>query len=147
LGCRGGTKSTEPFKKISLTGDFKCKTLRINDVTLMNLVMSARGEKGDMLDINPVNLNIFGGTGKGNIHVDLTGPSPHYRVIYRLNQVRLEDLFELYSLKKIPPKTIEGPINFSADLTAMGKSADEVKRSLNGDQGERIRLWLNRQPN
>jgi len=28
---------------------------------------------------------------------------------------------------------MEGPVNFSADLTAKGKSADEVKRSLNGD--------------
>jgi hypothetical protein len=28
---------------------------------------------------------------------------------------------------------MEGPVNFSADLTAKEKSADEVKRSLNGD--------------
>ena len=143
LGMPGGTNSTEPFKKISLTGDFKCKMLRINDVTLMNLVMSARGEKG-IFDIDPFGMNIAGGTGSGNIHVDLTGPSPYFRVIYRLNQVGLEGLFDLYSLKKIPPKTIEGPINFSADLTAMGKSADEVKRSLNGDlslNGENLMLY------
>jgi AsmA protein len=76
--------------------------------------------------------------------VDLTGPSPNYRVIYSLNRVRIEDLFELYSLKKIPPKTIEGLIDFSADLTAMGKSADEVKRSLNGNlslNGENLMLY------
>ena len=138
-----GTNSADPFQKITLTGDIKCKNLRINDVTLMNLVMSARGERG-ILDVNPVSLNIFGGTGKGNIHVDLTGPSPHYRVIYSLNQVGLEDLLDLYSLKKIPPKTIEGPINFSADLTAMGTSADAVKRSLNGHlslDGENLMLY------
>ena len=138
-----GTDSLEPFKDISFTGDIRCKTLKIYNFTLMNLVMSATGEKG-ILDINPVSMNIFGGTGTGNIHVDLTGPSPHYRVIYSLNRVRIEDLLELYSLKKIPPKTIEGPINFSADLTAMGKSADEVKRSLNGDlslNGENLMLY------
>jgi hypothetical protein len=28
---------------------------------------------------------------------------------------------------------MEGPVHFSADLTAKGKSADEVKRSLNSD--------------
>jgi hypothetical protein len=88
-------------------------------------------------------MNISGGTGNGSIHVDLTGPSPHYRVIYNLNRVRIEDLFDLYSLKKIPPKTIEGPVNFSADLTAIGKSADELKRSLNGNlslNGENLML-------
>lgn len=138
-----GTSTTDPFQKISLTGDIKCKTLRIYDVTLVDLVMSARGEKG-VIDINPVSLNIFGGTGNGNIHVDPSGPRPHYRVIYRLNQVGLEGLISLYAREKIPPKTIEGPIDLSADLTAMGKSADEVKRSLNGDlslNGENLMLY------
>jgi uncharacterized protein involved in outer membrane biogenesis len=138
-----GTDRLEPFKNITFTGDTRCKTLKIHNFTLMDLVMSATGEKG-ILDINPVNMNIFGGTGNGSIHVDLTGPSPHYRVIYSLKRVRIEDLLELYSLKKIPPKTIEGPINFSADLTATGKSADEVKRSLNGNlslNGENLMLY------
>jgi uncharacterized protein involved in outer membrane biogenesis len=138
-----GTDNLDPFKNISFTGDIRCKTLKIYNFTLMNLVMSATGQKG-IFDIKPVSMNIFGGTGNGNVHVDLTGPSPHYTVIYSLNRVRIEDLLELYSLKKIPPKTVEGPINFSADLTAIGKSADEVKRSLNGDlslNGENLMLY------
>ena len=138
-----GTDSSEPFKNISFTGDIRCKILKIYNVTLMNLVMRAAGEKG-ILDINPVSMNIFGGTGNGSIHVDLTGSSPHYRVIYTLNRVRIEELLQQYSLKKIPRKTIEGPVNFSADLTAMGKSADEVKRSLNGNlslNGENLMLY------
>jgi len=138
-----GTDGAEPFKKISFTGDTRCKTLKIYNFTLTNLVMSATGGKG-ILDINPVSMNIFGGTGNGSIHVDMTGSSPHYRVIYTLNRVRIEELLQQYSLKKIPRKTIEGPVNFSADLTAMGKSADEVKRSLNGNlslNGENLMLY------
>jgi AsmA protein len=139
----GGTDSSEPFKNISFTGDIRCKILKIYNVTLMNLVMRAAGEKG-ILDINPVSMNIFGGTGNGSIHVDMTGSSPHYRVIYTLNRVRIEELLQQYSFKKIPRKTIEGPVNLSADLTAMGKSADEVKRSLNGNlslNGENLMLY------
>jgi len=139
----GGTDSSEPFKNISFTGDIRCKILKIYNVTLMNLVMRAAGEKG-ILDINPVSMNIFGGTGNGSIHVDMTGSSPHYRVIYTLNRVRIEELLQQYSLKKFPRKTIEGPVNFSADLTAMGKNADEVKRSLNGNlslNGENLMLY------
>jgi len=139
----GGTDSSEPFKNISFTGDIRCKILKIYNVTLMNLVMRAAGEK-EILDINPVSMNIFGGTGDGSVHVDLTGSSPYYRVIYTLNRVRIEELLQQYSLKKFPRKTIEGPVNFSADLTAMGKSADEVKRSLNGNlslNGENLMLY------
>ncbi len=143
LNMPSGRDSADPFRKISLTWDIKCKILRVNGVTVMDLVMIAKGEKGK-LDINPVSLNIFGGTGNGSIHVDLTRPSPHYRVIYRLNQVGLGDLLGLYALDKINPKTIEGPINLSADLTAMGKSDDEVMRSLSGDlslNGENLMLY------
>ena len=139
----GGKDGSEPFKNISFTGDIRCKILKIYNVTLMNLVMRAAGEKG-ILDINPVSMNIFGGTGNGSIHVDMTGSSPHYRVIYTLNRVRIEELLQQYSLKKIPRKTIEGPVNFSADLTAMGKSANEMKRSLNGNlslNGENLMLY------
>lgn len=137
------TDSAEPAKSISFTGNTRCKTLKIYNFTLMNLVMRAVGEKG-ILDINPVSMNIFGGTGNGSIHVDVTGPSPHYRVIYNLNRGRIEELLQQYSVKKIPQKTIEGPINFSADLTATGKSADEMKRSLNGNlslNGENLMLY------
>jgi len=138
-----GTDNLEPFKNISFTGDTRCKKLKIYNFPLMNLVMSATVGKG-ILDIKPISMNIFGGTGNGDIHVDLTGPSPRYRVIYSLNRVRIEEFLPLYSLKKIPQKTIEGPINFSADLTAIGKSADEVKRSLNGNlslNGDNLMLY------
>ena len=139
----GGMNSAEPFKKTSLTGDIKCKMLRINDVTLMNLAMHAISEKG-IFDINPFGMNIAGGTGSGSLHADLTGPSPQYRFIGNLDEVPIEELLDLYARNKIPPKTIEGPINLSADLTAMGKSADEVRRSLNGDlslNGENLMLY------
>jgi hypothetical protein len=105
--------------------------------------MRASGEKG-IFDIKPVTMNIFGGTGNGSLHVDMTGSSPRYRTIYSLNRVRVEELLQLYSLKKNPQQIIEGPINISADLTAAGESADEVKRSLSGDlslNGENLMLY------
>jgi uncharacterized protein involved in outer membrane biogenesis len=128
----GGTDGAETFRKLTVTGKVECKMLRINGVTLMNLVMRARGEKG-IFDINPFGMNIAGGTGSGSIHVDVTGPSPQYKLICKLNRVRIEELLDLYALNKIPRKTIEGPIDFSADLTATGKSANALKRSLAGD--------------
>jgi uncharacterized protein involved in outer membrane biogenesis len=126
------TNSAEPFRAISFYGDIRCKTFKIYGLTLMNLVMSVAGDKG-LFDINLVDMNIAGGTGIGSIHVDMTEPSPQYKLICKLNRVRIEELLDLYALNKIPRKTIEGPIDFSADLTAVGKSADAAKRSLAGN--------------
>jgi len=132
-----------PFKDISFSGDIRCKTLTINNLTLTNLVMKTAGGNG-ILDINPVSMNIFGGTGKGSVHVDVTGASPHYRVITTLKRFRIEKLIQATSPGNIHEKSMEGTVNFSADLKATGKSADEVKRSLNGDlslNGEDLVLY------
>ncbi len=69
--------------------------------------MRTAGGNG-ILDINPVSMNIFGGTGKGSIHVDVTGASPHYRVITTLNRFRIEELIQAFSPGKIPQKSMEG---------------------------------------
>jgi AsmA protein len=139
----GGTGSAEPIKNISFDGDIRCKSLAINNFTLTNLVMRTTGGKG-ILDVDLVRMDIFGGTGKGSIHVDVTGGSPHYRVITALHRLRIEELVQAASPGKFPPKSIEGVADFAADLTATGKSADEVKRSLSGDlslNGENLMLY------
>jgi AsmA protein len=139
----GGADSSEPFRDMSFSGDGRCRILESNNLTLTNLAMRIEGKKG-IFAINPVSMNIFGGTGTGSIHVDVTGASPHYRVSYTLNRFRIEELLKEYSTNKVPRKIMEGLIDFSADLTATGKSADEVKRSLNGSvsmSGENLALY------
>ena len=128
----GRTDGAGLFKNISFSGDIKCKTLTINNFTLTNLVIGTKGGNG-ILNINPVSMNIFGGTGKGSVHMDMTRASPHYRVITTLNRFRIEEMIQALSPGKTPQKNMEGTANFSADLMATGKSADEVKRSINGD--------------
>ena len=78
----GRTEGAGLFKNISFDGDIKCKTLSINDLTLTNLVIGTEGGDG-ILDIDPVSMHIFGGTGKGSVHVDMTRavaplPGDHY---------------------------------------------------------------------
>jgi AsmA protein len=128
---------------VSFDGDIKCKTLTINKFILTNVVMSAAGGKG-ILDIDPVRMDIFGGTGKGSMHMDVTGATPHYRVIAALDRLRVEELVTAASPGKFPPKSIEGAVKVSADLTAAGRNAQEVKRSLAGDlslNGENLMLY------
>ncbi len=138
-----GTAGSDRLKNISFTGDARVNIFRIYDFSLMNLVMRAAGERG-ILEINPVSMNILGGTGKGSIRLDVTGPSPQYRVTCNLNQVMMENLLQKFSSEKIPQKAMEGLINLSADLTAMGKNMDEVKQSLNGNislNGENLMFY------
>ena len=138
-----GTAGAGFLQNISFTADAQVKALKIYDLTIMDLVMQAAGEKGK-LEINPVSMNILGGAGKGSIHLDVTGPSPLFRVTCILNRVRMENLMQQFSSEKIPQKAMEGLINISADLTAGGKNSDEVKQSLSGNvslNGENLMLY------
>ncbi len=139
----GRTDGSGLFRNISFSGDIKCKTLLINNLTLTNLVIRTKGGNG-ILNINPVSMHIFGGTGKGSVHIDMTKASPHYRVITSLDRFRVEELIHALSTGTSPRKSIEGTVNFSADLTATGRSADEVKRSISGDvslNGDNLTLY------
>jgi len=126
------TEGGKLLQSISFAGDISCKALSINTITLTNLAMKTAAGKGT-LDINRISMDIFGGTGKGRIHVDGKGPSPHYHVITTLDRFRIEEMIQAFSPGNSPRKSMEGTVSFTADLTARGTSADEVKRSLNGD--------------
>ncbi len=139
----GRTDGAGLFKSISFSGDIKCKKLTLNNFTLANLVIRTAAGNG-ILDINPVSMDIFGGTGNGSIHVDVTQALPHYRVIATLKRFRIEELIQASSPGKVPQKSMEGTVTLSADLKAAGRSSDEVKGSLNGDlffKGENLMLY------
>lgn len=127
-----GTEIPALLKNFSFTGDARSGMVKIHNFSMMNIAMRAECQKG-IMKINPVSMDILGGTGKGSIHLDMTGTSPDYRITSILNQVRMENLIQQFSSMEIPQKAVEGLINLSADLTAMGKNAEEIKQTLNGN--------------
>ncbi|HWR73094.1 MAG TPA: AsmA family protein, partial [Nitrospirota bacterium] len=122
-----GSAGAEPFKNVSFTGNMRCGTIAINNFTLTNIKMRMAGGKG-ILEIDPVSMDIFGGTGNGSLRVDVTGASPQYRVIAALDRIRIEELIQASTPGENPRKIVEGMVNAAADVTAAGKSATEVKR-------------------
>jgi AsmA protein len=89
-------------------------------------------------------MHVFGGTGRGNLHGDMTGAAPSYRVSYTLNQCRVDELIKAFSPREMPQKSIEGLMDFSVEVSAKGKSIDEVKQSLSGDfslKGDNLMLY------
>ncbi len=138
----GGMDGAGALRNISFTGDIRCKTITIKNLTLTNLVMRTTGGIGK-LDINADRIDIFGGTGRGSVHVDVTKAAPHYRLTGTLKRFRIEELIRVSSSGTTPRRRMEGAADFSADLTATGKNIDEVRRSLNGDislNGENLLL-------
>ncbi len=132
----GGTGDL--LKSLSFTDDIRCRTIRAGNLTLTDLVMRVTGRNG-VFDVSHARMSQFGGTGSGTLHADFTGTEPHFRATFTLSRLKIEELLQ----EPANAKNTEGFADFSADLTAMGKSALELKRSLSGQvslNGENIRV-------
>jgi uncharacterized protein involved in outer membrane biogenesis len=131
-------KSSDLLKNLSFTAELACGEIRKNEFTVSNLKFSADGQNG-VFDLKPVTMRVFGAQGSGSIHVDFSGTAPRYHVRYSLPQFRVEELFKTLS----PQKVAEGPMDFSANLSMRGKTAHELRQTVEGRislRGENLTL-------
>ncbi len=133
-----GGKSTDLMKNLSFTAELACGKIRTTDYTVSDFKFSVDGKNG-IFDIKPVTMSIFGGQGSGSIRADFSGAVPLYRVRYSLQQFRIEQFYKTLS----PDKFVEGPVDFSANLSMQGKTANELTQTANGEaslRGENLTL-------
>jgi len=134
----GGPPGGDPLKTLSLDGEIRCRAIRAGNFTLSDLVVRIAGGNG-VFDVTNARMRVFGGMGIATLHADFSGAEPHFKITYALSRLKIEELFQG------PPnaRNMEGLADFSADLTARGKTAVEVKQSLSGQvslNGENIKL-------
>lgn len=134
----GGTPGGDPLKTLSLTGDIRCRAIKAGSFTLTDVAMKATGGKG-VIDVSQASKDVLGGAGSGTLRADFTGAEPHFRIIFAVGRLKIQDL-----LQESPnAKSIEGLADLSADLVARGKTALKLKQSLTGQvslSGENIVL-------
>lgn len=134
----GGTPGGDTLKTLSLTGDIRCRAIKAGRFTLNDIEIKVTGAKG-VCDIRPAGKQVLGGTGSGTLHADFTGNEPLFKIIFAVTKLKIEDLFQ----ESPDVKNMEGLAELSADLTARGRTAAGVKRSLSGQvslNGENITL-------
>jgi uncharacterized protein involved in outer membrane biogenesis len=121
-------ESAELLKHLSFTAQFACGEIRSKKLVASGLKLSIAGKEG-IFDLKPITMRIFGGQGSGSIRADFSGGVPLYHFSYSLPQFRIEEFFKTLS----PKKVAEGAMDFSANLTMEGETADEVKRTTDGE--------------
>jgi len=124
----GGDGKVDFLRRISFSGTAGIGEVRTADLVVTDLSSAIAG-KGGVLDLDPVSMRLFGGEGSGSLRADLSVPVPRYRVRYSLSGFRSEEFFKVLSPKGIA----EGPMDLSAALSMRGKTANEMKRSADGE--------------
>ena len=126
------------FSRISFSGTAGIGEFRADNLVITDLKSSVAGKDG-VLDLTPVTMRLFGGQGSGSLQADLSGAVPHYRVRYSLAKFRLEEFLKTLS----PKNAAKGPMDLSATLSMRGKTANEMKRTADGEvslRGENLTL-------
>ena len=115
------------LKGISFSGDLSAKEMKTKDVTVSDLRAKVTAGAG-VYEIRPFTMKLFGGTGEGGIHVDLSGDKTALNVKYTLTKFRAEE-----SLAGLQRKVyLSGPTTVTPDLSARGKDVEGMKRTLSG---------------
>lgn len=118
--------------------DKGAREVRTQHLEISDLWLEARGENGKFL-ASPVTMTVLGGAGRGSMELDLSGEVPLFKARCDVSGFRLEKFLEGVSGKR----TLEGKADFSATLSARGKGAAEMKRTVNGEvslRGENLTL-------
>lgn len=133
-----GGDSSALVKHLSLTAQLGCAEFRTRDVSAFDVRLSAVGKNG-VFELKPISMHVFGGQGSANLRVDFSGAAPLYQFSYSLPQFRLEEFVKILSSKKVA----EGPMSFSVNLSMHGTTANELKRTADGEislVGENLRV-------
>lgn len=133
-----GGKSSDFMKNLSFTAELTCGEIRAKDFAVSDLKFPVAGKNG-VFDLKPVTMRVFGARGSGSIRADFSGAVPRYHVRYSLSQFHIEEFFKILS----PQKVAEGPMDFSANLSMQGKTANEMRQTVAGQislRGENLTL-------
>ena len=125
---RAEQTNAAPASSLSFTATLACGTIHTSDLVMSDVKMSIDGKEG-VFDLDPVTMRVFSGAGSGTIRADLSGAVPEYRVQYALSNFRLAESFRILS----PRKVGDGPMDFSANVSMKGSTADAMVRSLAGE--------------
>lgn len=81
------------------------------------------------IEMKPLELQVLGGKGSGEVVLDLAGLIPAYRLDYSIAQLRLEQLLELVGSEVGGT----GPVDFNANLAMQGNDLDNLTRTSRGE--------------
>jgi uncharacterized protein involved in outer membrane biogenesis len=122
-----GSTRDEVLQHIALAAELECAEITRNAIALNDVHLTVQGSEGRFL-VEPMTMNVFGGTGSGTVQVDFTSENPAYDLEYLLPEFQTGAFLEAF----FPQQTITGNTSFAAQLAMQGATLDELKQSLSG---------------
>ena len=123
-----GAIPVEMLRDLDLDGSLKIASLKAFQLRSQDIVMKLSA-KGGKLRLHPASANMYQGSYKGDLKLDVRGKQPKISMNETISKVNIGPLLLDMSGKD----TLTGIANARFTLSGSGETPDQIKRSLNGD--------------
>jgi hypothetical protein len=133
-----GAGSPRSLAGLSIRAELACGAIRTKRLSVSALKVSVDGKDG-VFEVDPVTMQIFGGTLTGHLRADISGPVAACQVRCSLPRFRIEEFVETLS----PKPAVAGAMDFSAILSMRGNAMKQMVRTAAGEvslRGENLTL-------
>ncbi len=117
----------EPLRALNINGNFRLDKLKVAGARLSDISFSANAKSG-LINLKPIKANLYKGSYKGSIALDVRKDTPKLRFIEKLQGVNVGPLLTDVLGKEL----VSGTANVSAELTTTGIDLPTIKKTLNG---------------
>lgn len=122
-----GESGVDLMKNIDVNAKLECARVRSEKIAITDLNATLQGAKGHY-DLRPVSMQVFGGHGAAEVKADFSREYPHWQAHYHLKRFHVEKLLEVIQ----PKYAVKGVLDFSAQLSANGKSWKSLQETAAG---------------
>lgn len=124
----------EAFRSLDTSGKFHIGAMKASNVHSKNISISLNSKKG-ITRLYPVSANMYGGTYKGNIQLDVNGRQPRFSINESISNIQVGALLKDFT----GTKQLSGLGNISVKVIAAGNDFETLKRSMNGNASFNIK--------
>ena len=117
----------DPLKALRMDGRLALGTARIDGINFSHVQIGVAAQ-GGVIDIAPAGANLYGGQYTGHIRYDDRGAVPSVDMNQSLTGVDVAQLLQDFA----KTRRFSGRGNVTARLSARGRGADQILRTLNG---------------
>lgn len=118
----------ELLRSLQLNGKLQVGTLIAQKLTFTNVLLQVTANKG-VLDLKPLQLDLYDGKFDGAIQVNVQGEKPVYKITNRLSSFQIGRFLKDF----MGDDRVSGGANIELDLTTRGEWLSQLKSALDGD--------------
>jgi AsmA protein len=117
----------EGVRDLRLSGQMVVGRLKLMNLTTSDVRIGVQARDG-LLTVDPLRMDLYGGTASGRIRMDARKPLPTWSASEKLTSVQIGPLLQDFMNQEL----ISGTANLDIELSGAGLDADRIKQALDG---------------